>query len=101
MQSLAKLLVIEDDAAIRLNLSVILEFVGEQCEVIESTQIDQINWSAVWGGCILGSLRGQALSEQLIQSLTKANHIPLLVANKQPYSLEEFPNYVGEFVVVN
>lgn len=62
MQSLAKLLVIEDDAAIRLNLSVILEFVGEQCEVIESTQIDQINWSAVWGGCILGSLRGQALS---------------------------------------
>ncbi|ACP06362.1 sigma-54 dependent transcriptional regulator [Vibrio cholerae] len=93
MQSLAKLLVIEDDAAIRLNLSVILEFVGEQCEVIESTQIDQINWSAVWGGCILGSLRGQALSEQLIQSL---NHIPLLVANKQPYSLEEFPNYVGE-----
>ncbi|MCO4790037.1 sigma-54-dependent Fis family transcriptional regulator, partial [Vibrio cholerae] len=35
-------------------------------------------------------------SEQLIQSLTKANHIPLLVANKQPYSLEEFPNYVGE-----
>ncbi|KJJ57475.1 Fis family transcriptional regulator, partial [Vibrio cholerae] len=34
--------------------------------------------------------------EQLIQSLTKANHIPLLVANKQPYSLEEFPNYVGE-----
>ncbi|MCX9537190.1 sigma-54-dependent Fis family transcriptional regulator [Vibrio cholerae] len=96
MQSLAKLLVIEDDAAIRLNLSVILEFVGEQCEVIESTQIDQINWSAVWGGCILGSLRGQALSEQLIQSLIKANHIPLLVANKQPYSLEEFPNYVGE-----
>ncbi|EKG0011060.1 sigma-54 dependent transcriptional regulator [Vibrio cholerae] len=96
MQSLAKLLVIEDDAAIRLNLSVILEFVGEQCEVIESTQIDQINWSAVWGGCILGSLRGQALSEPLIQSLTKANHIPLLVANKQPYSLEEFPNYVGE-----
>ncbi|CSA31766.1 flagellar regulatory protein A [Vibrio cholerae] len=50
MQSLAKLLVIEDDAAIRLNLSVILEFVGEQCEVIESTQIDQINWSAVWVG---------------------------------------------------
>ncbi|ASK54791.1 sigma-54-dependent Fis family transcriptional regulator [Vibrio tarriae] len=96
MQSVAKLLVIEDDAALRLNLSVILEFVGEQCEVIESTQIDQINWSVVWGGCILGSLRGQALSEQLIQSLAKANHIPLLVANKQPYSLEEFPNYVGE-----
>lgn len=48
MQSLAKLLVIEDDAAIRLNLSVILEFVGEQCEVIESTQLAQVNWSAVW-----------------------------------------------------
>ncbi|PAR33221.1 sigma-54 dependent transcriptional regulator [Vibrio metoecus] len=96
MQSLAKLLVIEDDAAIRLNLSVILEFVGEQCEVIESTQLAQVNWSAVWAGCILGSLRGQALSQELIQSLAKANHIPLLMANKQSYSLEEFPNYVGE-----
>uniref|UniRef100_UPI003F58D8A1 hypothetical protein n=1 Tax=Vibrio cholerae TaxID=666 RepID=UPI003F58D8A1 len=49
------------------------------------------------GHGISGSLCGQALSEQLIQSLAKANHIPLLIANKQPYSLEEFPNYVGEF----
>lgn len=96
MQSVAKLLVIEDDAEIRLILSVILEFVGEQCEIIESTQIDQVNWSTVWAGCILGSLREQKLSEALIHSLSKANHIPLLLANKQPYSLDEFPHYVGE-----
>lgn len=96
MQGLAKLLVIEDDPSIRLSLSTILEFVGEQCEVIESSQLDQIDWSAVWAGCILGSLGTQCLPELLSNSLAKANHIPLLVANKQPYSLEEFPHFVGE-----
>ncbi len=96
MQGLAKLLVIEDDPSIRLSLSTILEFVGEQCEVIESSQLDQIDWSAVWAGCILGSISAQTLSESLSETLSKANHIPLLVANKQPYSLEEFPQFVGE-----
>ncbi len=96
MQGLAKLLVIEDDPSIRLNLSTILEFVGEQCEVIESSQTDQIDWSGVWAGCIIGSMKDHKLPESLVSSLTKSNHIPLLLANKQPYSLEEFSQYVGE-----
>ena len=96
MQGLAKLLVIEDDPSIRLNLSIILEFVGEQCEVVESSLADQVNWSATWTGCILGSLKDHKLSESLASSLASANHIPLLMADKQPYSLEEFPQFVGE-----
>ncbi len=96
MQGLAKLLVIEDDPSVRLSLSTILEFVGEQCEVIESSQTDQIDWSGFWAGCIIGSMKDQKLPESLVSSLTKSNHIPLLLANKQPYSLEEFSQYVGE-----
>ncbi len=96
MQGLAKLLVIEDDPSIRLNLSIILEFVGEQCEVIESSQADKVDWSSTWTGCILGSMQEKKLPEFLVSSLTKSNHIPLLMANKQPYSLEEFSQFVGE-----
>jgi len=96
MQGLAKLLVIEDDPSIRLNLSVILEFVGEQCEVVESSQADQVDWSSTWAGCILGSLKDQKLPQSLVTSLTQANHIPLLMAGKQPYLLENFSQFVGE-----
>jgi sigma-54 specific flagellar transcriptional regulator A len=92
MQGLAKLLVIEDDAQARTNLSNILEFVGEQCEAIGSDQVEGIDWSAIWSGCIFGSLTSNKLPEQLFY----ANHIPLLTAGKHSYPVEELPHYVGE-----
>lgn len=92
MQGLAKLLVIEDDAQARTNLSNILEFVGEQCEAIGSDQVEGIDWSAIWSGCIVGSLTSNKLPEQLFY----ANHIPLLTAGKHSYPVEELPHYVGE-----
>ncbi|NIY84704.1 sigma-54 dependent transcriptional regulator [Vibrio hepatarius] len=92
MQGLAKLLVIEDDAQARTNLSNILEFVGEQCEAIGSDQVEGIDWSAIWSGCIVGSLTSNKLPEQLFY----ANHIPLLTAGKHSYPVEELPQYVGE-----
>ena len=42
MQGLAKLLVIEDDPTTRQHLSIILEFVGELCDVVTSSKIDKI-----------------------------------------------------------
>lgn len=96
MQGLAKLLVIEDDANARVNLSNILEFVGEQCEAISSDQLDDLDWSRVWAGCILGSLNDKKLSTKLSDKLSKANHIPLLIAGKHSYPVEELTNYVGE-----
>ncbi|MCG9649521.1 sigma-54 dependent transcriptional regulator [Vibrio brasiliensis] len=96
MQGLAKLLVIEDDANARVNLSNILEFVGEQCEAISSEQLDDLDWSRVWAGCILGSLNDKKLSTKLSDKLSKANHIPLLIAGKHSYPVEELTNYVGE-----
>ncbi|SDH52314.1 sigma-54 specific transcriptional regulator, flagellar regulatory protein A [Vibrio xiamenensis] len=96
MQGLAKLLVIEDNAQARTNLSNILEFVGEQCEAIPSNQIHDIDWSQLWTGCIIGSLQGDQLTAELSEKLFKANHIPLLIAGKHSYPVDEFTNYVGE-----
>ncbi|SJL82336.1 Nitrogen assimilation regulatory protein [Vibrio palustris] len=96
MQGLAKLIVIEDDENVRLNLNTILEFVGEQCVAISSSQVDQIDWSLTWGGCILGTVHQQSQLSHIVETMRIAHHIPLLVANKQPYSLEECPNFIGE-----
>jgi sigma-54 specific flagellar transcriptional regulator A len=96
MQGLTKLLVIEDDPAILQRISIILEFVGEPCEMIDSSQLEQIDWSAIWTGFIFGSLNHGKLTPALKQRLENASHIPLLMANKQPYSLEGFSSYIGE-----
>tara|TARA_Y100001956_G_scaffold82877_1_gene106383 strand:+ start:2869 stop:4335 length:1467 start_codon:yes stop_codon:yes gene_type:complete len=96
MQGLAKLLVIEDDAQARTNLSNILEFVGEQCEAISSDQVEDIDWSAVWAGCIVGSVTDHTLPANLSEKLSRANHIPLLIAGKHSYPVEELTHYVGE-----
>ncbi|WP_100753287.1 sigma-54 dependent transcriptional regulator [Vibrio salilacus] len=96
MQGLAKLLVIDDDAQARTSLSNILEFVGEQCEAISSHQLDDLDWSQVWAGCILGSLDSKQLSADLRCKLSQANHIPLLTAGKHSYPVDELTNYVGE-----
>lgn len=96
MQGLAKLLVIDDDAQARTSLSNILEFVGEQCEAISSHQLDDLDWSQVWAGCILGSLDSKQLSADLRCKLSQANHIPLLTTGKHSYPVDELTNYVGE-----
>ncbi|MDN3610673.1 sigma-54 dependent transcriptional regulator [Vibrio ostreicida] len=96
MQGLAKLLVIEDDAQKRINLSNILEFVGEQCESIDSEQLEYINWSDTWAGCIVGSLKEQSFPSELQQKLSQANHIPLLVVGSHHYPVESLTQYVGE-----
>ncbi|MDR9826000.1 sigma-54 dependent transcriptional regulator [Vibrio sp. FNV 38] len=96
MHGLLKILVIEDDAQLRSNLSNILEFVGEPCHAINSEQIDSIDWSVSWAACVLGSLSGNLLSNTLQRRLCDANHIPLLIAGKRQYAVENLTQYVGE-----
>ncbi|WGV99549.1 sigma-54 dependent transcriptional regulator [Vibrio sp. YMD68] len=96
MHGLSKILVIEDDAQVRINLSNILEFVGEQCEVVTSDHIEDIDWSKFSAGCILGSIQGEVLPSSLSQQLSSVHHIPLLVAGKQAYPVDDYPQYVGE-----
>jgi len=96
MQGLAKLLVVDDDSNTRRNLSTILEFVGESCEVISSEQASGIDWSHVWAGCIIGSVKGNGFTSLLNTHLVNANHIPLLIVGKNKYPVDDLPNYVGE-----
>jgi sigma-54 specific flagellar transcriptional regulator A len=96
MQGLSKLLVVDDNAQERHNLSTILEFVGEGCEVVSSEQAHKVDWSQQWAGCIIGSIKGNGFTSLLNEQLINANHIPLLVMGKHNYSVDELTNYVGE-----
>ncbi|AUW04308.1 sigma-54 dependent transcriptional regulator [Vibrio campbellii] len=96
MQGLAKLLVIDDDAPSRLNISNILEFVGESCEAVSSDQLGDVDWSAVWSGCIVGNISAGHSAMAVMAHLNEAYHIPLLVMGSFPLPVDDLPNFVGE-----
>ncbi|HCG7920835.1 sigma-54 dependent transcriptional regulator [Vibrio parahaemolyticus] len=96
MQGLAKLLVIDDDASSRLNLSNILEFVGESCEAVGSEQLGDVDWSSVWSGCIVGNISAGRAATAVMARLNDAYHIPLLVLGSFPLPVDDLPNFVGE-----
>lgn len=96
MQGLAKLLVIDDDASSRLNLSNILEFVGENCEAVSSDQLSDVDWSSVWSCCIVGNIPAGQAANTVISHLNSAYHIPLLVMGRFPLPVDDLPNFVGE-----
>ncbi|AXB32109.1 sigma-54 dependent transcriptional regulator [Vibrio campbellii] len=96
MQGLAKLLVIDDDAPSRLNISNILEFVGESCEAVSSDQLGDVDWSAVWSGCIVGNISSGHSATAVMAHLNEAYHIPLLVMGSFPLPVDDLPNFVGE-----
>ena len=96
MQGLAKLLIIEDDEALRLQLSTILEFIGEQTEIYHSDEIGSINWSVEWSACILGSVENNDSLGFLSDKLKKTIHIPILTLHSSKVDLEEYPHFVGE-----
>ncbi|EDP59153.1 sigma-54 dependent transcriptional regulator [Vibrio sp. AND4] len=96
MQGLAKLLVIDDNAASRLNISNILEFVGESCEAVSSDQLGDVDWSAIWSGCIVVNLCAGHAATAVMARLSQAHHIPLLVMGTFPLPVDDLPNFVGE-----
>ncbi|MEX3073722.1 sigma-54 dependent transcriptional regulator [Vibrio alginolyticus] len=96
MQSLAKLLVIDDDASSRLNLSNILEFVGESCEAVSSDKLGDIDWSEQWSGCIVGNIWPDSAAETVREHLNNAYHIPLLIMSSFPLPVDDLPSFVGE-----
>jgi sigma-54 specific flagellar transcriptional regulator A len=73
-----------------------LEFVGESCDAVSSKQLDEVDWSGVWSGCIVGNISNAQTMTQVIAYLSQAHHIPLLVMGPLPLSVDELPNYVGE-----
>ncbi|AUI86684.1 sigma-54-dependent Fis family transcriptional regulator [Vibrio azureus] len=96
MQGLAKILVIDDDNSNCLNLSNILEFVGESCITLSSDKIGSIEWSEPWNGCFIGTISSHRAAHQLQSFLAEAHNIPLISMSPLPFSIEELPNFVGE-----
>ncbi|MDN3700005.1 sigma-54 dependent transcriptional regulator [Vibrio artabrorum] len=96
MQGLTKLLVVDDNAQYRHNLSTILEFVGESCEVVSSEQAHKVDWSLPWAGCIVGSVKSNDFNTLLNEKLVHASHIPLLVISHNHHQVDELTNFVGE-----
>ncbi len=96
MHRTAQVLVIEDNVQLQHDIEVILKFVGEECTVISSHEIETIELGRVWSACVLGQCESTAAYRQIQQVLKNNNHIPLLILNKAPYTIDSYPHYVGE-----
>ncbi len=95
MTKLAKLLVIEDDRNIQLQLITILEFIGEHALVINSEQIESVKWDEEWSACILGSIKSDESATTIIRKIHNSVHIPVLTTDISKYSVDELPHFIG------
>jgi sigma-54 specific flagellar transcriptional regulator A len=96
MDRLAKLLVIEDDEGVQLQLKTILEFIGEHAFVVSSDQIDSIKWATEWNACILGTIKDKNSALAIQQRINSSIHIPTLTLGDETRAMKEFPHFIGE-----
>ncbi|GLR74933.1 sigma-54 dependent transcriptional regulator [Aliivibrio sifiae] len=96
MKGLAKTLIIEDDEQNRHNLKVILEFIGEHCHAISTSELSTFEWSDPWSACFLGQATNESQKELIKKSLIDHNHIPVVIMTGAMYDLDDLTNYVGE-----
>ncbi|UTV27033.1 sigma-54 dependent transcriptional regulator [Photobacterium atrarenae] len=96
MQGLAKTLVIDDDRQHRHDLSVILNFVGEQYEAVSTGEVDNSLWEKEWGACLLGKVNNGKSLKKILDDLRIHNHIPIIALSCHAEELAGLPNYVGE-----
>jgi len=98
MHRLAKMLVIEDDESIRLQLTTILEFIGEHALVIHSNQVDSVKWTTEWSACILGGIRDADRAAVVMKKIHDAIQIPILTLGENTGAMCELPHFIGELV---
>ncbi|MDB1123295.1 sigma-54 dependent transcriptional regulator [Vibrio algarum] len=96
MDRLAKLLIIEDDEKLQLQLAIILEFIGEQALVIHSEQLDSVKWTTEWSACIWGSISDEIAEANVAKHIQNSIHIPTLTLGKKTGTMCEFPHFIGE-----
>ncbi|EAS44543.1 sigma-54-dependent Fis family transcriptional regulator [Photobacterium profundum] len=99
MQGLAKILVIDDDLQHRHDLSVILNFVGEQHEAVSTNEVDSSLWEKAWGACLLGKINSGKSLNKISDFLRIHNHIPVIALSNHDNELAGLPNYVGELLL--
>lgn len=96
MNRLAKMLVIEDKEDVRLQLTTILEFIGENALIIHSDQLDAVKWTTEWSACILGTIKDRESAAIVTQKIHNAIHIPTLILGNNNGVICEFPHFIGE-----
>ncbi|PSU51696.1 sigma-54-dependent Fis family transcriptional regulator [Photobacterium frigidiphilum] len=96
MQGLAKTLVIDDDLQHRHDLSVILNFVGEQHEAVSTNEVDSSLWEKAWGACLLGKISSGKSLNKILDYLRIHHHIPVIALSNHDHELAGLSNYVGE-----
>lgn len=95
MQGLAKTLVIDDDPQHRHDLSVILNFVGEQHEAISTDEADSALWDQPWGACLIGHIHSVKKQNQVLEQLRQRYQIPVLTMPELEKAVAGLPNFVG------
>lgn len=78
MQGLAKTLVIDDDLQHRHDLSVILNFVGEQHEAVSTGEVHSSLLDQAWGACLLGKISSPIALTKILDFLQIHHHIPVI-----------------------
>ncbi|CED72040.1 sigma 54 dependent transcription regulator [Aliivibrio wodanis] len=96
MQGLGKTLIIEDDEQNRHNLKVILEFIGENCHAISTSELSNFDWNISLSACFLGQVSNKKQQELIKESLIIHHHIPIITLVGASHDIEGLTNYVGE-----
>ncbi len=96
MQSVAKILVIDDDAQSRHDLSVIFDFVGEQCQAVPLQDVDETLSKNSWNACFIGKVTSKKTLLATLEKLSNDKHIPLIGFQEHHEILSSLSNYVGE-----
>lgn len=96
MQGLGKTLIIEDDEQNRHNLKVILEFIGENCHAISTSELSHFDWNISLSACFLGQVSNKKQQELIKESLIIHHHIPIITLAGASHDIEGLTNYVGE-----
>ncbi|MBM7036335.1 sigma-54 dependent transcriptional regulator [Vibrio ulleungensis] len=96
MHTATKVLVIEDDRQLQRDIQTILHFVGEECQVVASQDLNQVDFSTVWTGCILGNCSTSADYATVVGTIQTQSHIPLLVLGGAEYEVDSLTHYVGD-----
>ena len=98
MQGLEKILLIDDDQQHRHDLSVILQFVGIDHVAMATCELNNAIWGQNWAGCLFGTIESTSLRNDVLNTLKKHHHIPVVSLLSDVEKLAELPNYVGNVI---
>lgn len=96
MQGVAKILIIDDNHSFQQNLSVIMDFVGEQYQLVSSQSVDGSLFDNEWETCFLGHIDQTSQLFKIVELLQKYPNIPVVALSMHHDVLSVLTNHVGD-----